>query len=115
MVLIYRTEGGAIGVPQWGKHWLSCLNLYDWDGVNPVPPELWYVASTALAASKFDVVWSWKASPCLDSVSSIEMVGPLPFGVPSSLVPLRQQVPNTVERVPQEPARRDLCSIFLND
>lgn len=47
MVLTNHAEGGAIGVPQWGKHWLSCLNLYDWDGVNPVPPELWYVASTA--------------------------------------------------------------------
>lgn len=35
--------GGAIGVPQWGKHWLACLNLYEWDGVNPVPPEFWCV------------------------------------------------------------------------
>ena len=34
--------GGAIGVPQWGKFWLSTLNLYHWAGVNPVPPELWY-------------------------------------------------------------------------
>ena len=35
--------GGAIGVPQWGKVWLACLNLYGWEGVNPVPPEFWYV------------------------------------------------------------------------
>lgn len=35
--------GGAIGVPQWGKFWLSLLNLYEWEGVNPVPPELWCV------------------------------------------------------------------------
>jgi len=33
--------GGAIGVPQWGKFWLSTLNLYKWEGVNPVPPDLW--------------------------------------------------------------------------
>ncbi|KAM3065667.1 Lanosterol synthase (Oxidosqualene--lanosterol cyclase) [Clarireedia jacksonii] len=33
--------GGAIGAPQWGKYWLSTLNLYQWEGVNPVPPELW--------------------------------------------------------------------------
>ncbi|OBT81831.1 hypothetical protein VE02_09348 [Pseudogymnoascus sp. 03VT05] len=33
--------GGAIGAPQWGKYWLSTLNLYEWEGVNPVPPEFW--------------------------------------------------------------------------
>ncbi|CAN6595622.1 lanosterol synthase Erg7p [Trichomonascus vanleenenianus] len=33
--------GGAIGNPHWGKAYLAMLNLYDWDGVNPAPPELW--------------------------------------------------------------------------
>ncbi|KAK6465064.1 lanosterol synthase [Scheffersomyces coipomensis] len=33
--------GGAIKNPHWGKSWLALLNLYDWDGVNPAPPELW--------------------------------------------------------------------------
>ncbi|CUS20929.1 LAQU0S02e01596g1_1 [Lachancea quebecensis] len=33
--------GGAIGAPHWGKAWLSILNLYKWEGVNPAPPELW--------------------------------------------------------------------------
>lgn len=33
--------GGAIGAPHWGKIWLSILNLYGWEGVNPAPPELW--------------------------------------------------------------------------
>lgn len=33
--------GGAIAVPHWGKAWLSILNLYKWEGVNPAPPELW--------------------------------------------------------------------------
>ncbi|PYI01596.1 terpene synthase [Aspergillus sclerotiicarbonarius CBS 121057] len=33
--------GGAVGVPQWGKVWLALLNLYSWDGVNPIPPEFW--------------------------------------------------------------------------
>ncbi|CAG8580565.1 23819_t:CDS:10 [Gigaspora margarita] len=32
--------GGAIGIPPWGKFWLACLNVYDWDGLNPFPPEL---------------------------------------------------------------------------
>lgn len=33
--------GGAVGNPHWGKAWLSLLNLYQWEGVNPAPPELW--------------------------------------------------------------------------
>lgn len=33
--------GGALGNPHWGKAWLSVLNLYEWEGVNPAPPELW--------------------------------------------------------------------------
>lgn len=31
----------ALGTPHWGKTWLSILNLYKWEGVNPAPPELW--------------------------------------------------------------------------
>lgn len=33
--------GGAIAAPHWGKIWLSVLNLYKWEGVNPAPPETW--------------------------------------------------------------------------
>ncbi|KAG0149788.1 hypothetical protein CROQUDRAFT_653055 [Cronartium quercuum f. sp. fusiforme G11] len=33
--------GGATGIPTWGKVWLSLLNVYDWEGVNPIPPEFW--------------------------------------------------------------------------
>lgn len=33
--------GGAIKNPHWGKAWLSVLNLYKWEGVNPAPPDLW--------------------------------------------------------------------------
>jgi lanosterol synthase len=33
--------GGATAIPSWGKFWLSTLNVYDWEGFNPVPPELW--------------------------------------------------------------------------
>ncbi|CAK9435887.1 uncharacterized protein LODBEIA_P05240 [Lodderomyces beijingensis] len=33
--------GGAIRNPHWGKAWMAVLNLYDWEGVNPAPPELW--------------------------------------------------------------------------
>lgn len=36
--------GGATTIPTWGKVWLSVLGCYDWEGVNPMPPELWCVA-----------------------------------------------------------------------
>ncbi|KIK73942.1 hypothetical protein PAXRUDRAFT_836113, partial [Paxillus rubicundulus Ve08.2h10] len=33
--------GGATGAPGWGKFWLAVLNVYEWEGVNPIPPEIW--------------------------------------------------------------------------
>ncbi|KAJ6576339.1 terpene synthase [Mycena sp. CBHHK59/15] len=33
--------GGAAASPSWGKFWLTVLNAYEWDGNNPIPPELW--------------------------------------------------------------------------
>ena len=32
--------GGVLAIPTWGKFWLALLDLYDWRGVNPCPPEL---------------------------------------------------------------------------
>lgn len=34
-------HGGATGTPSWGKFWLSVLGAYEWEGNNPLPPELW--------------------------------------------------------------------------
>jgi len=36
-------KGGAVGAPSWAKFWLAVLNVYDWEGLHPVPPELWYI------------------------------------------------------------------------
>ena len=33
--------GGALLAPQWGRYWLAALNLFEWEGVQPVPPEIW--------------------------------------------------------------------------
>jgi lanosterol synthase len=33
--------GGVLGIPGWGKFWLATLGLYQWEGMYPVPPELW--------------------------------------------------------------------------
>jgi len=42
-VVHLRSLGGAAASASWGKFWLSVLNVYDWEGNNPIPPELWYV------------------------------------------------------------------------
>ncbi|CAA3029551.1 lupeol synthase-like [Olea europaea subsp. europaea] len=34
-------HGGAVGIPSWGKFWLTVLGVYEWDGCNPMPPEFW--------------------------------------------------------------------------
>eukprot|EP01063_Lacrimia_lanifica_P037495 TRINITY_DN7713_c0_g1_i1.p1 TRINITY_DN7713_c0_g1~~TRINITY_DN7713_c0_g1_i1.p1 ORF type:complete len:848 (+),score=243.57 TRINITY_DN7713_c0_g1_i1:38-2581(+) len=36
-----QNNGGAIGIPTWGKCWLTLVNLYQWEGIKPVLPELW--------------------------------------------------------------------------
>ncbi|KAJ8367622.1 hypothetical protein AAFF_G00314090 [Aldrovandia affinis] len=34
-------KGGAVGIPSWGKFWLAVLNVYSWDGMNTLLPEMW--------------------------------------------------------------------------
>ncbi|MET0286219.1 MAG: terpene cyclase/mutase family protein [Polyangiales bacterium] len=36
-----RDNGGPLTSASWGKFCLALLNLYDYRGMNPVPPELW--------------------------------------------------------------------------
>lgn len=36
-----RQQGGPLRAAAWGKFFLTLLNLYDYRGLNPVPPELW--------------------------------------------------------------------------
>ncbi|CAN0864492.1 Beta-amyrin synthase [Linum grandiflorum] len=38
-------HGGVTYMPSWGKTWLSLLGVYEWLGVNPMPPELWLLPS----------------------------------------------------------------------
>ena len=32
--------GGVLAIPSWGKFWLAAVGLYEYDGVNPIPPEM---------------------------------------------------------------------------
>ncbi|KAF8413572.1 hypothetical protein HHK36_001563 [Tetracentron sinense] len=36
-------HGGATAIPSCGKIYLSILGVYDWSGMNPVPPEFWFL------------------------------------------------------------------------
>lgn len=36
-----KNNGGATGVPSWGKFYLAVMNLYDWRGFNSLFPEMW--------------------------------------------------------------------------
>lgn len=76
--------GGVLAIPSWGKFWLAMLNLYEWQGVNPLLPELWsaprwfplfpgnyychtrviYMAMTVIYASKHQT----QATPLIQSL-----------------------------------------------
>lgn len=50
----FEREGGVVSIPSWGKVWLSLVSLYRWEGVHPVPPELWAMpASLPIHPSKY--------------------------------------------------------------
>lgn len=34
-------QGGVVAIPSWGKFWLALFNLYSWDGMHPLLPEVW--------------------------------------------------------------------------
>jgi hypothetical protein len=38
---VIMSLGGATGSPSWAKAWLSILGVYEWEGMNAIPPELW--------------------------------------------------------------------------
>jgi lanosterol synthase len=41
-----REHGGVESIPSWGKLWLAMMNLYGYEGINPVLPEAWLLPST---------------------------------------------------------------------
>ena len=36
-----HARGGAHSITSWGKFWLAVLGVYEWEGLNPMPPEMW--------------------------------------------------------------------------
>jgi squalene/oxidosqualene cyclase-like protein len=42
-----RSRGGPAGAAPWGKLVLAVLGLYGWEGMHPIPPELWLLPDAA--------------------------------------------------------------------
>jgi lanosterol synthase len=38
---LIRKLGSPLSIPTWGKLWLSFFNVYKYEGIHPLPPELW--------------------------------------------------------------------------
>ncbi|XP_008143861.2 lanosterol synthase [Eptesicus fuscus] len=38
---LLHKKGGAVVIPSWGKFWLAVLNVYSWEGLNTLFPEMW--------------------------------------------------------------------------
>ncbi|XP_046294826.1 lanosterol synthase [Marmota monax] len=38
---LLHQKGGAVAIPSWGKFWLAVLNVYSWEGLNTLFPEMW--------------------------------------------------------------------------
>ncbi|XP_020732679.1 lanosterol synthase isoform X2 [Odocoileus virginianus] len=38
---LLHKKGGAVFIPSWGKFWLAVLNVYSWEGLNTLFPEMW--------------------------------------------------------------------------
>lgn len=37
-----------MGIPSWGKFWLAVLNVYSWEGLNTLFPEMWYACPSTV-------------------------------------------------------------------
>jgi squalene/oxidosqualene cyclase-like protein len=36
-----HTHGGALYAPSWAKFWLALIGVYEWEGINSIPAEMW--------------------------------------------------------------------------
>eukprot|EP00981_Chlorochromonas_danica_P002874 scaffold572_cov163-Ochromonas_danica.AAC.4 len=36
-----HNHGGALYAPSWAKFWMAVIGVFDWDGINSIPVEMW--------------------------------------------------------------------------
>lgn len=98
--------GDARGNPHWGKCYLALLNLYDWSGVNPAPPEFWMLP---YAAPIHPGRW-WVHTRAIY----------LPMGYLSAqrkrmkLTPLLEELREEIYKVPYESINFSKCRNYVN-
>ncbi|ANZ74862.1 BA75_02790T0 [Komagataella pastoris] len=107
---VLHALGGALATPYWGKAWLSLLNVYKWEGVNPAPPEMW------------NLPYSLKIHPCRWWVHTRAIA--LPLSYVSSyksqmpLTPLLKELRNEIfvqdfDTIDFSKHRNNVCGIDL--
>jgi 2,3-oxidosqualene cyclase len=42
---LHAQPGAVLSIPTWGKYWLSFIGLYEYEGTNPCPPEMYALPS----------------------------------------------------------------------
>ena len=86
-------HGGATAIPSWGKFWLAVLGVYEWHGLNPMPPEMWllpYALPVRARLRKLNCSRKLKRlCPCAGAPGA--HVVPLPHGVPAHVLRVRRQ------------------------
>ncbi|KAL4902244.1 hypothetical protein BDW74DRAFT_186967 [Aspergillus multicolor] len=50
--------GGAVRLPSWAKLWLALLGLYEWEGTDPYPVEMWLLPEWVPISP-----WGWYVLP----------------------------------------------------
>lgn len=46
-----------MGIPSWGKFWLAVLNVYSWDGIHNLCPEMWYVRALTIISMQLILMY----------------------------------------------------------
>ena len=84
--------GGAVMGPHWAKFWLAVLGVMEWEGVNPVPPELWYVKTWADERVMGLAYERLQASSGLGTYCSLALVDTHAHGLPAHVIHILQEI-----------------------
>lgn len=73
--LCFTQMGGVVYLPCWAKFWLCLLGLYEWEGTDPYPVEMWYVCFPfcCFVRISIDMIWS-KVTTKLGAHQPVEVV-----------------------------------------
>ena len=105
--------GGAVNGPHWAKFWLSVLGVMEWDTVNPVPPELWYVQIRSQEDTILPIPTLDKASSRLGAHRSLALVDSHASSLPPYVLHRLKEVLISSYTFDPETSTGALCSTLL--